>query len=220
MFIHLFFWGLPNSTAFLLSSYLFSQRCSSWEHHYLLIVHPIMWGPRLLSSDCKLILLVGMRVVLTFKPQGAPDMSAYRELPRCMRHESIETDIQRLNLKIVSRIFSVSGAKWARGAEGWPALRVTDVSYVWHGLAKSSFRKLLCYWSSDSSDNSTSRHRKWSLSNSCVSHFKVRQGKCIRSIICNSVWYFWKNLGWLFKSGAEIKAACQHRPTIYNQSCK
>lgn len=60
----------------LFISYLFSQSCSSGEHHYLRIVHPIIWGPRLLSWDCKLIQSVGMSVFLTLIPQGAPDMLA------------------------------------------------------------------------------------------------------------------------------------------------
>lgn len=138
------------------------------------VVYPIIWAPRC-WADCKLILSVGMSILLTFKPQGTIDMLAakieYMQLERY--REQYSSKIWRWCLKSL-----VSSTKWACEAEGWPALRVTDVWYVWRGLAKSLFLHFLCHWSSESSDNSpvyklyagceASKQQKWRLSNLCI----------------------------------------------------
>lgn len=176
-FLLFFFWGHHSATVLLhlLASLLFSLCCSSGECHYLLMWCIPSFGPPRCWADCKLILSVGMSILLTFKPQGTIDMLAvkieYMQLERY--REQYSSKIWRWCLKSL-----VSSTKWACEAEGWPALRVTDVWYVWRGLAKSLFLHFLCHWSSESSDNSpvyklyagceASKQQKWRLSNLCI----------------------------------------------------
>lgn len=51
----------------------------------------LSFGAHASRADCKLIPSVGMSILLTFKPQGAPDTLAARI--ESMHHESAETDI-------------------------------------------------------------------------------------------------------------------------------
>lgn len=64
----------------------------------------LSFGAPMCWVDCKLILLDGMSIFLTFKPQGVPDTLAART--ECMHYESAETDMYQHSLKIVSEIFS------------------------------------------------------------------------------------------------------------------
>lgn len=73
----------------------------------------LSFGAPMCWADCKLILLDGMSIFLTFKPQGVPDTLAART--ECMHYESAETDMYQHSLKIVSEIFSFECQMSLRG---------------------------------------------------------------------------------------------------------